>query len=238
LCLKCFVNIDHAVLLETLDQAVFLTQSLERQNMFNLFYRQEIVRFLNATPIKNKTLPIASRLGRVLGYIILIPIIKLLNIHKIKFLYSVDDFLVFFKTQKKCDELKIWLKKTIARNCSKKKTLEHSIKIINKKLNGFFHYYKWGSVKVLFSSIDSFVRRELSACYFSSIRITNFVVTENFFMEKKLVFGKKIFEEKEQIENRTSRKLSKSKTQSKKKFLILEKIRFIQQQLQDIQRIV
>jgi len=100
---KFFLNIDHAVLLETLDQAVFLTQSLERQNMFNLFYRPEIVRFLNSTPIKNKTLPIASRLGRVLGYIILIPIIKLLNIHKIKFLYSVDDFLVFFKTQKKCD---------------------------------------------------------------------------------------------------------------------------------------
>lgn len=101
---KFFLSIDHKKLLAIIEKYSSYILSSSVKDNYNNIYKKEIENFLSCTIYKNKTLPIASGMWKVLALIYLLPVINVIKNHRIQFLYFADDFLLFFKTQKQSDQ--------------------------------------------------------------------------------------------------------------------------------------
>ncbi len=98
-----YFSISHARLFDILDAVVANSCSEEEVQQYITSQRGNGERFLSCTPYAHYSLPIASAFGRLLSQIYLLSLLRCFDQHTVSFLYSADDFLLFFKTKRSAD---------------------------------------------------------------------------------------------------------------------------------------
>ncbi len=173
---KYYPSVNHKILLNNL--LIFRGSTSKYSNLqtrrVKHYFKYEIPKFLKQSPIKDRGLPLGNYLGWVLSGFYLLPLelekLKLkLNINKLnsgKFHQNPVEFMgfryyagIFTISKKKIEEFKNRIVKIT--HLTKKKSYKAIIKLLNNKILGFGHYYKFTHCKQDFEKLDSFIRQRL-----------------------------------------------------------------------------